>query len=466
MFGTWKYDRQNRGGTIRQTFERANLRPTPQQACNTCRAKKMKCTGEKTGCSRCKALDSPCQYTKPSERVRASRKDRTSAKKRPASTGPKDDVEKAAEAELLKPPSPVDIGERATTTHIPDDAAERQDAVGWSASACYPTGPAAMDWPMLTDSATAGPADETADDLLLQCFSEDGHRPQFSPRKVSSKMGSIDLAWMDGWRDSVTQENEAGPSHHTAWPGQETGQAKVPSATTPTGRLLPTLSAETIREDSPCKAALPPEQETGMRTPKRGTRSPANGCQCLPRVVLLLDEFETSLNGSDGPDMPGSSSETSYQTQNKHQHQHQQRQHALESTLATLKEPLSHARAMRGCSACNCKQENMTLLTFLISRLADLLNTTSASLDVCSRSARTGEARGWLGNVVVGEYEVDSDTEWESIMGSLALLHLQRLGLLIESMGNLPTIANSESLQRRLAAAESKLTATRVRLCL
>ncbi|KAI1810275.1 hypothetical protein GGS20DRAFT_568277, partial [Poronia punctata] len=62
MLSTWRLNSKSGNETQRQGFDPVTAKPIVQQACQNCRVKKLRCSGEKTGCCRCKTLSRDCVY--------------------------------------------------------------------------------------------------------------------------------------------------------------------------------------------------------------------------------------------------------------------------------------------------------------------------------------------------------------------------------------------------------------------
>ncbi|KAI0448955.1 hypothetical protein F5B21DRAFT_495962 [Xylaria acuta] len=80
MFGTLKAGNKNNAGTmvfVEQNKQSRILSGSPHSACKTCRERKLKCTGEATGCKRCKFSNAQCEYPRPTEDKRGSKSRRT-----------------------------------------------------------------------------------------------------------------------------------------------------------------------------------------------------------------------------------------------------------------------------------------------------------------------------------------------------------------------------------------------------
>ncbi|KAI2621576.1 hypothetical protein GGS21DRAFT_381193 [Xylaria nigripes] len=86
MFARWKYDpKDNDCGLSAQplAFDPITAKTTSLKACTLCRAKKLKCNGERSGCQRCKAQGQECAYV---DTVRQQRKSNVSKHREQAET--------------------------------------------------------------------------------------------------------------------------------------------------------------------------------------------------------------------------------------------------------------------------------------------------------------------------------------------------------------------------------------------
>ncbi|KAJ2998230.1 hypothetical protein NUW58_g383 [Xylaria curta] len=71
MFGTLKAGKKNNAGSmvfVEQNKQSRSSPWSPHNACKTCRERKLKCTGEATGCKRCKSSNVRCEYPSPTVR--------------------------------------------------------------------------------------------------------------------------------------------------------------------------------------------------------------------------------------------------------------------------------------------------------------------------------------------------------------------------------------------------------------
>ncbi|KAI2465274.1 hypothetical protein F4781DRAFT_409950 [Annulohypoxylon bovei var. microspora] len=460
MFGIWKHNPDSRGGgNIRQSFVPANVRVNPQQSCKNCRAKKLK-----TGCSRCKTLNSIIRYAKPGDNGKYRRKPQVS--KKPMGDQDQDWI----------------------LNGINED-------VGPESYECPPRTPAVENWTMPMGMEFEDHQDKTIQEPLPQYNTPD-HTPRTTrstdpdlessckspPFQVSNPLSTVlpDDIDISSWIRSPVSLGDPGPGL-TALPGteiEEDTEAAVtslptPHTTTPGSSRNPNNNFN--QSETSSNAGNAPERNLSVC----GTsNAPSLQCRCLARVVLLLDELESP---SDSPESISSL-------------------HSLDSILASIKETLSHAGAMLLCSLCTSKMENMTILAFLFSHLASTCQIIAekyphdSDLTALHRSSSAYgrydwpplprvdpgaqessedyfHAYGFGGNrdndireTLVGEYEVDSPQEWRALMRALASLQLQQLHSMMQAMKIVPIVANCKSLLRRLTAAEGKLTGVKLRI--
>ncbi|KAI0895491.1 hypothetical protein F4806DRAFT_83953 [Annulohypoxylon nitens] len=467
MFGIWRHDPDSRGGgNIRQSFVPANVRVSPHQSCKNCRAKK-------TGCSRCKTLNSIIRYAKPGENGKYRRKAQNSKKSNNDQDWMLNGINEGAGAESYE---------------------------------CPPGTPAVDNWTMPLEMDFDNHQEKIIQEPLPQYNTPD-HTPRTNtlstdtdhdsshktpPLQIPDPLSTVlpDEIDISSWIRSPVSLGDPG-SVLTGLPSTETGDdpeaamtSSIPTShiTTPSSiRNLNLNTTFTQSETSPSSGNI---QDQNTSTDATSSASSPQ-CRCLARVVLLLDELESP---SDNPE--GISS-----------------LHSLDSILASIKETLSHAGAMLLCSLCTSKMENMTILAFLFSNLAStcqiiaekyphdnelpqfhrpfspygrydwpsLPRPTPASHisdsgpqdssdDYFQTYGFGGSRESDVRETCVGEYEVDSPQEWRALMRALASLQLQQLDSMMQVMKTVPIVASCKSLLRRLTTAESKLTSVKLRI--
>lgn len=149
-------------------------------------------------------------------------------------------------------------------------------------------------------------------------------------------------------------------------------------------------------------------------------------CQCLQRVVNLMDELETLTEAF--PDAPCCSS--------------------VDGLLVPHREALRQAESMLACQSCTARVENMTILALLTGRLATLCRRTATKLSSIA-SGTTGPI-----GVVVGTYRLESVAEYVAVMRTLLRLELRRLLALVGNVRLAGKHVPSEAMGRRLDGCE------------
>ncbi|KAI1085987.1 hypothetical protein F5B19DRAFT_498792 [Rostrohypoxylon terebratum] len=468
MFGIWRHDPDSReGGNIRQSFVPANVRVSPHQSCKNCRAKKLK-----TGCSRCKTLNSIIRYAKPGENGKYRRKAQNSKKPNKNQEWMLNGINGDAGAESYECPPGTPAVDNWTIP-LEMDFDNHQEKINQESLPLYNT---PEHTPRTNTISTDTDHESSHKTPVLQI-----------PDPLSTVLqDEIDIS---SWIRSPVSLGDPG-SALAGLPSTETGDdpdasmnSSIPTShiTTPSSIGNGNFNTNFTQSETSPHSGNIHEQNTSTEATS-SVSSPQ--CKCLARVVLLLDELESP---SDNPDGILSL-------------------HSLDSILASIKETLSHAGAMLLCSLCTSKMENMTILAFLFSNLASTCQIIAEKYPHDSelpqfhrpfspygrydwpslprpRPTQIPEsgpqdssndyfhAYGFGGNresevreTCVGEYEVDSPQEWRALMRALASLQLQQLDSMMQVMKTVPIVASCKSLLRRLTTAEGKLTSVKLRI--
>ncbi|KAI3316780.1 hypothetical protein HD806DRAFT_516691 [Xylariaceae sp. AK1471] len=405
MLQTWRLNSKDQNETYqRQAFDPETARPIVQQACNSCRIKKLRCSGEKTGCARCQTLSQNCVYAQNSARGSGrARKNKESTSKinddaqslslsataeaRPASPrpDPSTPVSNAPNAE----PHIASVRPRSNATNtvmfeLDKIPFESHDYLSiQEISAMQMTCQGADAWPWEGDT--------------------------MGPSAMPLSLPSLER------RDSVIQ-----------------GYNETP--------LTPTSKHSAFFSDIQMSPLHPAAQMVaGQRAPEdrdwldSQTRNP---CQCLPRVVFILEELDCG-----GVDTNGTE---------------------LGPWLSRHKEALRCSEALLLCPFCQAKLEHMTILAFLTNRLIAMSDdVVSAYLEVLqggtNHSSLGPKDGAWL--VCVGNFEIDSPHEWSALVCTMLILQLRELdALMIKFKGLLPSIG-SEGVRRRADATQRRIVA-------
>ncbi|KXX79228.1 hypothetical protein MMYC01_205619 [Madurella mycetomatis] len=239
------------------------------------------------------------------------------------------------------------------------------------------------------------------------------------------------------------------------WPNDVVDPAALSFATTTPSRMTPPLSTPTS-SNPPAEDGLRSSPVDDQSSPSASGRSStlarasAMGspvpCDCLHRVVFLLDELESIR------DMEPAQ---------------------LEAGLTSHRRALGYGEAMMACGHCTSRPENMTILTFLADRLIGLWEHISNNyLELLPGGIPPPAAAGpvgmmdaanrWLNpaagtnDVLFGDYG-DSASEWKSSVGNLIALQLQALSLLMGRVREVASVIQCDTPSRKAAGAQKRV---------
>ncbi|KAK4108604.1 hypothetical protein N656DRAFT_832267 [Canariomyces notabilis] len=498
MLGTWRLDTKNENSMfMRQAIDPVTARPVVQQACNSCRAKKLRCTGEKTGCSRCKTLSRPCVYAQPAGKGSGRKKNKTDGKESKNSSGA------GRDRETLKrrPQSPTATskGEPQSASGLTAEPLAETSGGDPSAVSGHP-----MDFTMDLGDPTQdlGVGASLASFDLGDGFGKirTGGSPSSIEQWLISSPPELDVVtdldmdinlWTNSGVDPAAFSVITSPSMMTpplSTLGLSTSAAKDSMRSSPTDDNSPASrsSAPTPKGDGILltngKATTPPNKFGGGLLNSNSSPTTSlqdHPCQCLQRVVFLIDELETVQDTAAAQ---------------------------LDAGLASHREALRYGEAMMLCGHCTSRPENMTILTFLTDRLAglcerivngyfDLLPSpgtagaaptgrrpnNSLSADTtggCGTSAGGGGGGGGAGGnggcgageggerqgsgsgrwgVFFGDYEVDSANEWELLVRNLIVLQLKALSGLMGRVKEVSGLMQCDTPWRKAVGTEKRI---------
>lgn len=393
MFSTWKFQTTDNGAAELskqpQVFDPMTARTKGPQACMHCRAKKVgnivinhaayreilatnrtqiKCTGEETGCERCRTLVRKCVYAKggsgPKHRSTSSREKRrrrpsvqqSQAFPTPALTPEEEPLSSLIDEDFSWIEcSDESIQDTLINTEVDKSQSMIIDLTDWDTRTVMPSMGLELAEP-------ATPLEKTTTDIGLQYASDDSR----------SSIGAI---------KDVPE-----------WGGHTFG-------------IVPDLE-------------LPSPSTTVSTEP----------CNCLRRVVLLMDEAK-SLTNIDA--------------------------RAVDSTLATNKEALSHGRDMLACTTCVLRVEYMAILMFMLDEMVRLAQSITNLLQPQNQKMHVGRIKV----ISFGNYEVDSCEEYSIIVRGLLSLQLKELQSLTKRLREVSQQVHSNYMAKRLESTEAAITA-------
>ncbi|KAI2463953.1 hypothetical protein F4781DRAFT_425919 [Annulohypoxylon bovei var. microspora] len=193
------------------------------------------------------------------------------------------------------------------------------------------------------------------------------------------------------------------------------------------------------------QSRLPQSQPlfSGQTQTQGGAGAPRPGgsdCQCLHCAVVLMDELE--LLG---------------EPTRAHLH--------VDGILVAHRKVLRQAEGMLACASCASRVDHMIILTFLVSRLADLCcRATSALSSRCAAGASSPTANhssvGEAPAAVVGAYRLESETEYIAVVRVLLQVGLDRLLGLVSALQEAGRRLGSETMGRRLGVCRRAIGLT------
>ncbi|KAI0474766.1 hypothetical protein F4859DRAFT_481910 [Xylaria cf. heliscus] len=434
MLQTWRLNSKGDHETHqRQAFDPETARPIVQQACNSCRVKKLRCSGEKSGCFRCQTLSQDCIYAQNTTRGSArTRKNKESISK--IDDGARRSSISASSSSGPSVPTPP-------TEATP--ASPRRESFASVSSA-----PSSELQLASTQSATN--QDNTASlDIDIMPFGAQDYVPM--PSIPTIQMTGLETyqssdTWLLPWPEQ-TQENPLVPAKGP-WEGV-TVPLSLPSLggwelgiqgydETPLTPTTGNIASEPIISDvQMTPLSFPPQTVTSQHGPDDNsywlhpqTREP---CQCLQRVVFLLEEIDSEAI------------DTNFKE--------------LGPWLSRHKEALRCSEALLMCPLCQAKPEHMTILAFLTDRLIAMCDdVVSAYLMTVTGSV----SHGMLGpkdGVWVGGFEIDSPHEWCAVVSTMLVMQLRGLETVMARFKDLLRSVGGEGVRRKADSTQSRISA-------
>ncbi|OTA96866.1 hypothetical protein M434DRAFT_8562 [Hypoxylon sp. CO27-5] len=375
MFASWKPVANSDGSNVLlckrpHTFDPVTAKTERPVACSQCRAQKVRCTGERNGegCSRCQALRRKCTYSP----------------RRSSNSIPGEEASGSTDTEPR--PSPLELPTPAPT----------EDSVRPASSASSSR---------TTHSWTHESQGVYSNSIDLSNFPLDH---EFTRYSAFALMGNYEAQ-----SERFTPQQILATPEHSLFRNPQDADI-YPGASEPAINC-PVISSQTQTQT-----------QGGTDAP----RSSRPDCECLHRVVILIDELEL-LGEPSNAHLP------------------------IDGILVAHRKALRQAEAMLTCASCAARVENMTILTFLVSRLTDLCCRAMSALS--PRCATEGSSpvvdhprASDAPATAVGAYRLESETEYVAVVRVLLRLGLDRLLGLVSALQGVGRRLGSETMGRRL----------------
>ncbi|RAH68888.1 Zn(II)2Cys6 transcription factor domain-containing protein [Aspergillus aculeatinus CBS 121060] len=404
MFGTLRYLPNNQTGEF---LERASgeagtaLTNKPRHAaCDNCRVKKIRCSGQKAGCSRCKTHSLPCRYTHAPA---------WKCKKKPAFNS-----------------------RRIIQTNEDENALEFSTAPGQSLP------------PVATITAVMQPGSLTTEPLLRM----PGENHLEPDRRMQQDSGNSNAVV-----DTTLEEISTWSSCLDWSPAREgtcMSESNFLIADNPllcSDPLIPGTSYPVPENTAQRQLPLPPLAD-GLSPPgflptprfnsTHHNRSSSNtseiaveeqsSCFCVNSAVLLLDELQAPYCDGGGSGVQ-----------------------SLDCILLTYREVLILSKRMINCDTCRGKSENMMVLTMVLERLVILCGEVIDAF-IARQEANVNQPQ----RLILGEYQIE-EGDYEVMMGMLVTRRLSVLQFLLTRMKTISASTSRPHQQARMARVDQHL---------
>ncbi|MCJ1269634.1 hypothetical protein MMC22_009526 [Lobaria immixta] len=457
MFGTLRYDKQSSNPDFIERsngaqFAQMGSRGLQHSACNVCRSKKLKCNGRKSGCDRCKATKSTCEYSTNGDGRGARRQKRAGGRENNKRAPP----ENLVPATSPKPQSTVDKPTEAVspTRENSTQVSNREDA-----NMCNLPSPLSTTQAFDEDT-DAMFSDQIFFDLLpdagpeeldgfsaatgFQFHMEAENLPDF---EFNSLLNENDIALLESNPCDMASLAEANPQPFflpsPPEPPNSPLQLNSPPTQQPVHQTIVEEFSPLGRRHSKYPSQVPYEEKISL------SPSHAQGrCQCLQVMVSRLEELENRKNTIDS--------------------------NALDSVLVTHKEALSNCSTMLQCTHCSPRSENMMLLALVCEKLVALSEKLvnkylqqakpaqspgasrkqSINIGACDELARNIQSA----QICYGAYNVDAGLGFQYVTRILILLELRSLKSFMADMKSTASSAIRGAQLAVLQAAQRRLS--------
>ncbi|KAI1434145.1 hypothetical protein GGR50DRAFT_440122 [Xylaria sp. CBS 124048] len=432
MYGIWSIKSKSKNTTLLRNT------PTTPRACNTCRTKKIKCSGQLSGCARCEDLSLKCVYTVQKEHTRRRRGQsisHSSALQQAAQSSKSDQLPR--HPEVLSPP-----------TSLGDTAFKEDAAPSDSINTTEIPSPA-------LDNAEARPASFNDDDARATEVFPAIESSDTYPDTDKKDMNETPLPRNSCDFTSTSQLELSNPpldfdeffllspaASELDFPTPCSNTTAAPAydyrSLIETGLFSPPAEYEQALYQPPAlDSCFPPiAGELGIENLKNlKNAADPKACACLKTAILLINELESRTAFSEILEPRD-----------------------LGSALVEHKEAVRHGESLVQCGACSDLSENRIMQGLLVDRLVLFCE----KIVMAYLTAVNCQPPSWQKGVFLGDFKVDTGMEWDLLFGSLVALQLQSLASLIERIKG----TEGSSLGRKLTNSKTKIQHLRQLLAL
>lgn len=422
MFKSWSIE-AGRGLTERRDdVDPDSGRKLILRACNHCRAKKLKCTGDPSGCQRCRDLLRTCHYDLGGIGRRHKLRSRIFENKN--STLYERDPHHgqrlfSLRADVETVTTPTDVDGRSTTGYIKLPG-QQPGYTNQGPSQAQPSLDVQSQAPYcvteLSHSSSATGVSAEGWDAGNESIAPPYHSDDFLAAGGNTPSFPLDLVALENLHCEVQQFATQHPPMST----KETLPVNNNS-------LEVTAEVQGLGQRQEILAEAPHGSILVSNPPMRAFAP----CLCLRRVILIMDEVEEILGEA------AASTDTSASG------------YKFDIILATHREALRHAKTTLGCKDCAKSIETMIILTFLVEKLARICHRMVAGLG--EKDPPDGSNIQPCG---FGSYEVESGEEFRAVVSKLVELQLCGIRRLVKQLVGTSQRMDSGTMARRLAVTD------------
>lgn len=434
MFKSWTIEAGGGLTERRNDIDPDSGRKLIFRACNHCRVKKLKCTGNRSGCQRCRDLLRTCNYDPGGIGRRQKQRSRRSQDQN--STSDANDSHHEQRLFALR------ADDETTTTLKEADGSSTVSKIPVQ-ELKYPNQGASQTQPsqevqsQASYCATVFSHSSSATDVSAESW-DAGSKAIASPYHFDDFLATVG--------DTPSFPMDLVALENTHCEAQRSVTQQPPMSITET----PPVNDNCLRATAELHALRTGQQQQMLADAPYGSIHVSNPttrrfapCLCLHRVILIMDEVELVLGEAAGG---ANSSASTYK---------------IDVVLATHREALRHAKTTLDCNECRRSIETMTILAFLVEKLARICHRMAAELG--EKNPTDGNNVQVSGSLDIGcnmqpcgfgSYVVESWEEGRLVVSKLVELQLCGLRTLVKQLAGTSQWMNSDTMARRLAVTD------------